>query len=582
MQDPWLNSREHGQPSFGSGGEGSSAAPSHLPSPGGMPTSYGPTRGPLTGNVWQTYNTQRSRSAEPLGRHRGPAPPVGWLHHPVPQPRVAQDDELSSTHSREASPTRTAAPSVAQSATPPLPPPYLGSTRPPAFRTPITSPRQLNYVGAAAYEAVPPERRQGPPILDDRMLNRLLESHRETSGTRGNPQNPYRPHLLRHHLPLSSSSSSSAVPTPTVSRPAGRPPTSSLDLVTDAVRFMQQHRQQSRRDAQVTALVQAMRVEVPPVLEVPTPKAPPPPPPVAHPPIPVFFDGNEDTCSICAEGFEHGDQVCRLVCRHMFHAACWNRMYDANNNNRRDDCPNCRGAGSIIAVWRYIDERILTQQLPDGIEAPNELTNRTVEYVIGSPRSSATGSVAQHGGSSAADTSVPQDGEAIAGEAVQGPDTSYVAFDHDLVEKYNTYHVLRLADGRPSLVVDPGSVGNLSGDSWCREVAAAAARHGKRPSYERRPRPLQVSGVGNGSQKCQYDCKLPVALRKKDGETISMGVMTTPTVSQSQLPGLLGLTALRKNRAILDSRRWSSTSADLGTTIWNEISPRGRTDSSWR
>jgi len=115
------------------------------------------------------------------------------------------------------------------------------------------------------------------------------------------------------------------------------------------------------------------------------------------------------------------------------------------------------------------------------------------------------------------------------------------------------FHVqTRLADGHPSLLIDPGSVGNLSGDAWAKGVAQAAARNGQTPSYERRPRPLRVSGVGQGTQACNFDCKLPVAFKQLDGTTVSMGHITTPTVNGSELPGLLGLTALRKNRAILD------------------------------
>ena len=118
------------------------------------------------------------------------------------------------------------------------------------------------------------------------------------------------------------------------------------------------------------------------------------------------------------------------------------------------------------------------------------------------------------------------------------------------------FHVqTRLADGRPSLLIDPGSVGNLSGDAWAKGVAQAAARNGHTPSYEKRPRPLRVSGVGQGTQACNYDCKLPVAFKQLDGRTVSMGFITTPTVQSSELPGLLGLTALRKNRAVLDFQK---------------------------
>ena len=79
-----------------------------------------------------------------------------------------------------------------------------------------------------------------------------------------------------------------------------------------------------------------------------------------------------------------------------------------------------------------------------------------------------------------------------------------------------------------------------------------AARNGHKPSYEKRPRPLQVCGVGNGSQECHYDCVLPVAVRPGSQEQANIGNLQVPAVSNSDLPGLLGLTALRNNRAVLD------------------------------
>ena len=115
------------------------------------------------------------------------------------------------------------------------------------------------------------------------------------------------------------------------------------------------------------------------------------------------------------------------------------------------------------------------------------------------------------------------------------------------------FHIqTRLAGGRPSIIVDPGSVGNLCGDKWAKEVAKLAARNGHRPTYEKRPRPLKVSGVGNGSQECHYDCTLPVALQQANQGQTCVGNITVPAVHNSDLPGLLGLTALRKNRAVLD------------------------------
>ena len=58
--------------------------------------------------------------------------------------------------------------------------------------------------------------------------------------------------------------------------------------------------------------------------------------------------------------------------------------------------------------------------------------------------------------------------------------------------------------------------------------------------------------MGNGSQACHFDCQLPVSIRPKDSEEPSVGHLQVPAVTDSELPGLLGLTALRKNRAVLD------------------------------
>ena len=79
-----------------------------------------------------------------------------------------------------------------------------------------------------------------------------------------------------------------------------------------------------------------------------------------------------------------------------------------------------------------------------------------------------------------------------------------------------------------------------------------AAKSGHRPKYERRPRPLEVCGVGNGSQKRHFDCSLPVAIKPSESNEASIGNLQVPAVTDSDLPGLLGLTALRKNREVLD------------------------------
>ena len=61
-----------------------------------------------------------------------------------------------------------------------------------------------------------------------------------------------------------------------------------------------------------------------------------------------------------------------------------------------------------------------------------------------------------------------------------------------------------------------------------------------------------MCGVGNGTQSCRYECTLPVAIQPQNSNETSIGDLQVPAVANSDLPGLLGLTALKKNRAVLD------------------------------
>jgi hypothetical protein len=66
--------------------------------------------------------------------------------------------------------------------------------------------------------------------------------------------------------------------------------------------------------------------------------------------------------------------------------------------------------------------------------------------------------------------------------------------------------------------------------------------------------PLSISGVGNGSQTCRQQLKIPIAIPDGAGGS-TLHTMTTPIVTGgegAQLPGLLGLKSLESQRAILD------------------------------
>lgn len=114
----------------------------------------------------------------------------------------------------------------------------------------------------------------------------------------------------------------------------------------------------------------------------------------------------------------------------------------------------------------------------------------------------------------------------------------------------------RLASGEPAVLVDPGSRGNLCGDVWAREASVAAIKAGLQPSQQQRAQPLEVMGVGNGSQKCHTNITIPVAMTKTDGKA-TVGSFSTPVVGngkgESDLPALLGLASMN-GRSILDMR----------------------------
>ena len=117
------------------------------------------------------------------------------------------------------------------------------------------------------------------------------------------------------------------------------------------------------------------------------------------------------------------------------------------------------------------------------------------------------------------------------------------------------YHVeTQLPDGRQALLLDIGSVGNLAGDQWVQRQAAKAIAAGKRPQQRKRDRPLTVRGVGQGGERCTHNCCLPVVMLASNGQP-TMGTFDTPTVPNSELPALLGLSAARESKMIIDTAR---------------------------
>jgi len=75
------------------------------------------------------------------------------------------------------------------------------------------------------------------------------------------------------------------------------------------------------------------------------------------PPTPIRYTGTDTTCSICASQFKQGEMVTRVACQHLFHEDCWNlhMQHHMNTNTRLEmKCPNCRGPGEVLSVYREL------------------------------------------------------------------------------------------------------------------------------------------------------------------------------------------------------------------------------------
>ena len=110
-----------------------------------------------------------------------------------------------------------------------------------------------------------------------------------------------------------------------------------------------------------------------------------------------------------------------------------------------------------------------------------------------------------------------------------------------------------LTDGRHGLLVDPGAWNNLAGEKWIKEVARKAIEHGHHPKQNRMKQPFTVQGVGQGTNSANWEIQMPIAVRDSDGNT-KLHEFRTPSVGEGgyELPALLGLETMSKNRAVLE------------------------------
>jgi hypothetical protein len=118
-------------------------------------------------------------------------------------------------------------------------------------------------------------------------------------------------------------------------------------------------------------------------------------------------------------------------------------------------------------VWHYISDEVVTQYV-GGLMAENMLEANTVFHNIGTP---------PNGYAHMGEHYPTPHGEAIAygggGLRSEAPAwtgaSSSNGQQHLYVNNSECFHIqTQLPDGRKSLLIDPGSVGNLCGDKWAK------------------------------------------------------------------------------------------------------------------
>ena len=116
------------------------------------------------------------------------------------------------------------------------------------------------------------------------------------------------------------------------------------------------------------------------------------------------------------------------------------------------------------------------------------------------------------------------------------------------------YHAqTKLKDGQLSMIIDPGAWASIMGEELAEALIARAEKNGLKPQVVPMPIPISVSGVGSGSQRCTQKLICPIAVNVAE-QGASLHELQAPIVGDEgkDLPGLLGLKALKATRGILD------------------------------
>ena len=248
----------------------------------------------------------------------------------------------------------------------------------------------------------------------------------------------------------------------------------------------------------------------------------------------------EPLCVICQEPFDGEDRVAMLQCRHMFHLTCVDEWVAAQTQEGQEvQCPICRRHLLVSAHFT----RTPADEPEDSAAQQGDAGPQSVQDFV------------MHTPLAASDHSHDSFATGATGSSLVRPTFPWwPAAGCEAEECHPYYHAAtQLPSGKLSVIVDPGAWTNLMGAKVARALAQRALGQGHQPEQTRMPKALDIQGVGNGSQQCQWQLTCPIAVKDETGQS-KLHKITAPIVQGTgeNLPGLLGLRSLEQERAILD------------------------------
>ena len=265
------------------------------------------------------------------------------------------------------------------------------------------------------------------------------------------------------------------------------------------------------------------------------------------------YQGEVNKCVICLFNFNAGDRVARLVCRHVLHEDCLTN-YLVHSTVEDPVCPECRGTTKNPKNFRYISENQFVVT-PAVSETGSDDERRRGQNPFSPVSNSGVATPEIRSGlnpnnpAESASNSLGSSWSQITRQDQQQFFTWWQCEINDACYHGNT----RLADGRQGLLIDPGAWNNLVGENWAQEMARKALMAGHKPQQNRMDRAMCVAGVGVGTNRAEWEVRLPIALGPI-GAPVTLHEFKAPTVGGQgkELPALLGLQSMSRMKGVLE------------------------------